>query len=614
MIINTNLAALNSHRSLINKQQGTSKAMEKLSSGLRINKAGDDAAGLAISEKMRAQVRGLNQASRNAQDGISYIQTAEGAIQETHSILQRMRELAVQAANDTNTDTDRGEIQKEVNQLTSEINRIGTQTQFNTQDILRGTKAEIINEIDYSDTTLENLKIDIDSTLQTGQYTIRVDEVKLINPPFEGATNINANSITINPDTNLMTGEYRVEVDFDLDDEPIEITSISDNTGISSITYNGTEDNTLLGDDYELEVFYGEVPGNRDLDDNILDYNYTYTVRISNSTNGYSQNQTFSGVRNEGESTPTQAINDLVIGDFTISGNLSGASTSSKQFNVNGEGWRAQLQGVDSGFVGEWTSLNNPGAGSNLGVSMGDYNDVGITINFRSSLTSGYSDATFFVDQDSAALLLDSDGVILHQGVVIEAGDRNIQFRDRFEMLSFDVKDEDIVRGNVTFDVYNPDDYFANLQVGANSGQSMTVDIRDMRADILNVSSKFAGEILLDNGLTAYYTNSADVEFRKDLEWSEFALDLSTHEKASANIKVIDQAIQDASAVRSNLGAFSNRLEHTISNLNNTAENLQAAESRIRDVDMAREMMEMTKNNILSQASQAPQAVLQLLG
>ena len=138
MIINHNISALNNYRQMGINNAANAKSMEKLSSGLRINKAGDDAAGLAISEKMRAQVRGLDQASRNSQDGISMIQTAEGALQESHNILQRMRELATQAANDTNVDVDRNEIQKEMNQLTSEINRIGNTTEFNTQKILNG--------------------------------------------------------------------------------------------------------------------------------------------------------------------------------------------------------------------------------------------------------------------------------------------------------------------------------------------------------------------------------------------------------------------------------------------------------------------------------------------
>ncbi|KEH84780.1 hypothetical protein Z965_12065, partial [Clostridium novyi A str. BKT29909] len=136
MIINHNMNAMNAHRQMgINTVQ-SGKAMEKLSSGLRINRAGDDAAGLAISEKMRGQIRGLDQASRNSQDGISLIQTAEGALNETHSILQRMRELAVQASNDTNTTDDRGQLQKEINQLTSEVNRIANTTEFNTQKLL----------------------------------------------------------------------------------------------------------------------------------------------------------------------------------------------------------------------------------------------------------------------------------------------------------------------------------------------------------------------------------------------------------------------------------------------------------------------------------------------
>jgi len=139
MRINHNIAALNTHRQLNSATNAQSKSMEKLSSGLRINRAGDDAAGLSISEKMRGQIRGLEQASRNSQDGISLIQTAEGALNETHSMLQRMRELAVQASNDTNTTEDRTAIQDEANQLAKDINRIAKDTQFNGQDLLTGT-------------------------------------------------------------------------------------------------------------------------------------------------------------------------------------------------------------------------------------------------------------------------------------------------------------------------------------------------------------------------------------------------------------------------------------------------------------------------------------------
>lgn len=139
MRINNNLAALNTHSRLSAATEAQGKSLQKLSSGLRINRAGDDAAGLAISEKMRGQIKGLNQASRNAQDGISLIQTAEGALNETHSILQRMRELSVQASSDTNSSTDRDQIQSEVDQLIEEIERIGSSTSFNDTALLDGT-------------------------------------------------------------------------------------------------------------------------------------------------------------------------------------------------------------------------------------------------------------------------------------------------------------------------------------------------------------------------------------------------------------------------------------------------------------------------------------------
>ena len=139
MVVQHNLTAMNANRQLSGVQSAQQKSTEKLSSGYRINRAGDDAAGLSISEKMRSQIRGLNKAVSNAQDGISLVQVAEGALNETHSILQRMNELATQAANDTNTSTDRNALQKEMDQLTSEIDRIRSTTQFNSMNLLDGS-------------------------------------------------------------------------------------------------------------------------------------------------------------------------------------------------------------------------------------------------------------------------------------------------------------------------------------------------------------------------------------------------------------------------------------------------------------------------------------------
>lgn len=159
MRINNNLMAMNTHRQLSITNNSGAKAMEKLSSGFRINRAGDDAAGLAISEKMRGQIRGLNQASRNAQDGISLIQTAEGAMNETHAILQRMRELAVQASNDTNVTVDREAIKEELIALHEEITRIADQTEFNTQKVI-GTAAVTALKLHIGANESQNISIE----------------------------------------------------------------------------------------------------------------------------------------------------------------------------------------------------------------------------------------------------------------------------------------------------------------------------------------------------------------------------------------------------------------------------------------------------------------------
>ncbi|WP_445487938.1 flagellin N-terminal helical domain-containing protein [Niallia sp. 03133] len=171
MRINHNIAALNTYRQLSSASAGQSKSMEKLSSGLRINRAGDDAAGLAISEKMRGQIRGLDQSSKNAQDGISLIQTAEGALNETHDILQRMRELAVQSSNDTNTDADRKEMQKEISQLKDEVNRISNDTEFNTKKLLNGSVGNNANVSAAGTLTLKPVQV-ADANLAADTYTV----------------------------------------------------------------------------------------------------------------------------------------------------------------------------------------------------------------------------------------------------------------------------------------------------------------------------------------------------------------------------------------------------------------------------------------------------------
>jgi flagellin len=199
MRINNNLMAMNAHRQLKVNSSNQEKSLEKLSSGYRINRAGDDAAGLSISEKMRAQIRGLQKASSNAQDGISLIQTAEGALNETHEILQRMRELSVQAANDTNVTKDRSAIKLELNELSAEITRIGDKTQFNTQNLLTGSLSGKIIQIGANKG--ETLSITI-KNMRATQLGVQASALLVTN-----ASVIGANIEKINSAINTVSAE-----------------------------------------------------------------------------------------------------------------------------------------------------------------------------------------------------------------------------------------------------------------------------------------------------------------------------------------------------------------------------------------------------------------------
>lgn len=257
MRINHNISALNTYNKLNSATNAQSKSMEKLSSGLRINSASDDAAGLAISEKMRGQIRGLDQAAKNAQDGISLVQTAEGALSETTDILQRMRELSVQSSNDTNTLDDRKEIQKEVEQLKSEINRISETTEFNTQKLLNGS-------LGVSGTSTDKTKVDITSAtgLATGDYTVTVDTAATKASALAGATdfsvgvNVSAKELVINGTkidfsgmTNATTQDVVNKINEYKDVTGVEATVSDVNVKLDQTKFGSMEKLTLGGAD-----------------------------------------------------------------------------------------------------------------------------------------------------------------------------------------------------------------------------------------------------------------------------------------------------------------------------------------------------------------------------
>lgn len=457
MRINQNIAALNAWRNLGNTDGALGKSLERLSSGLRINRAADDAAGLAISEKMRGQVRGLNQAISNAQSGISLIQTAEGALTESHAILQRMRELSVQAANDTLTTEDRGEIQKEIDQLVSELDRIADTTEFNTKLLL------------------------------TGNMGVTVDTAGIVK------------GIKTTADTQV--GTFNVDV-------------------------------TELATAAKVEVI-----GSGDATQTTTEAAGSFTINVNGRTTvvAWDQNESYKNVaaRINANVSGVVAIYDEIENTFTIETADVGAYQ-----NLSVEA------AADATFFDGDTLNNTPieGAGTDAVATGTDAAGNDLTVGFSGNkiMFSGYG----------------SEGLSVEAASV---GQVNIT-----------------IGGALTF------------QIGANEGQNLSVSMNAMNALNLNVNS----------------------------------IDVTSAHGAGEAISKINDAIDYVSAERSKLGAVQNRLEHTMKNLSVASENLAAAESRIRDVDMAAEIMVYTKNQILSQAGIAmlaqanmrPQSVLQLLG
>lgn len=571
MIINHNLMANNALRNMSINSNSASKAMEKLSSGLRINRAGDDAAGLAISEKMRGQINGLNQASSNSQDAISMIQTAEGALNETHSILQRMRTLAVQAGNDTNVTIDRGEIQKEINQLSSEINRIGNTTEFNTQALLKGD-----SKVSLEDTGLASLQTDV--KLTTGVDASATQATQSIT--IASADDAETLTVSLNGQTLTMT--------FATANTTTTLTSNS----AATVGLGGTAAQTAAGNGEKIrEALQSMIDNNSALKGNYTVTGSGATLTITANSDGdyagaagsigTSGGTAFASVTaNLG--TTTAAVNASASIDFaTIATAGDVKALLGKGITINGQ----QIEFYNA----------NEGAytGDALGINISDA--VNATGNFASAVVND------IVNQAGSKL----SGVTLSVGTTTnlkvtasEAGTIG---------NSLEVTDGGVQKA-----------FQATFQVGANQGQQFTIDINDMRSIAIGITST---EGAVDSKTGAKFVATKIVTNGTDSIVREASLDVSSAPNATNAVKTINNAIEAVSSERSKLGAFQNRLEHTINNLGTSSENLTSAESRIRDVNMAQEMSEYSKNNILSQAAQAmlaqanqqPQQVLQLL-
>lgn len=562
MIINHNMNALNAHRNMGVNNTNAGKSMEKLSSGLRINRAGDDAAGLAISEKMRGQIRGLTQASRNASDGISLVQTAEGALNETTNILQRMREISVQSANSTNTETDRAALQEELNQLTTEINRIGNTTEFNTQKLLNGgagtsSSANITDAASASVTTGTFVAKDL-SVKANMEASIKVDGTTFnISDALRKDWTQNNDIDKVITELNKVTaGGKKLSDVVDISKDNGKLVFTAKSTGKSSSVEISTNED-------ELAKMFG----------------YTDATDLKNRANGEGNNATVQkhGLQGVGTKLTSKTTNVVVTKgqEFKVTvgsdSEVSVKFTKDKTYDVKNTDANVAQAAREELVKDINEALQKAGLSGKVTASLSNDNQLQmISENGKDIAITGM--ANFGID-DAAK--------VQNVNQVVGAGAQGAGFE-------------------------------VNLQIGANSGQAMNLSIGDMRAAALGITG--------NTGQTGF-SSTNNVSNGTDTISTEASLDITNASSASSAITAIDSAMEKVSSERAKLGAVQNRLEYTISNLDNTAENLTSAESTLRDVDMAKEMMEYSKNNILSQAAQSmisqanqqPQNVLQLL-
>lgn len=502
MKINNNISAVVSNKHLLRNENSLSISMEKLSSGFKINHAGDDPAGMAISAKMRAQIRGLDQASQNASDGTSVLETADGALNEVTAMIQRMRELSVQSANGTNSLSDRKSIQEEISDLTEEIQRISDSTEFNTKKLLDGSLDKRV----YTD---EISHVNISNSVPAGIYSFVIEEMptraELTSTSswqdLETAmATVDEAYINVNGTGALLTRGMSAETIYEIVRQTAElgeatVSDFEDGTGtfnISSISY-GTEASLQVQMDDSLAAALGitmvSIYAN-DTDPN--------PISVADITPG--TNAKISLLKNNSD-----------FGNQATIRTVTKVSSASASKSVDGR--RLKITDVD-GF-----------------------------------------EIDFLIDKDTI-----EDYAEKKEADPTYTKTVNLEVRDLGPM---------------------------NLQIGANENQQMQVRINSI-------------------GIEKMYLEEVDV---------------STERGATRALEQLDEALAYISSTRSSLGAYTNRLEHAINSLDQTSENMNQAISRIQDADMATEMTEYTKFNVLqqastsalSQANELPQTALQLL-
>ena len=587
MRIQHNIMAMSAYRNYNTNTSALSKNLEKLSSGYKINRAGDDAAGLAISEKMRAQITGLNAAQKNVKDGISLVKTAEGAMQEIQDMLNRMDYLATQSANGTYQDeVDRENLQKEVNQLLDEIDRIADSANFNGIKLLDGSL-----DADAKPVTT--------TTVALGSMTA-LGEDKLLGSGTTGP--IGTDTVT------YVEGKEVQKTKLEIDTSKLEWTGA---TAGDTLTIT-VADKTITLTATTANVTDGKV----DIDAALKAAIPSGTTGELN-TGGAEFNISYAGnkITFEMAEDPTDATDaDDLDPSQKVTVAKTGTGTVSAQWNdgaLNMVRGQAKVDG---------TPANTTITAANLGIQ-GTGKDDGVTVEIDGkSFVIAVGDDSNFKEVDGATVVnvkdTDSAEIVMEKlanaingaGTVWSAG---VNTNGELTLAQTDTSD---AAKNELFKTR--EGIAGTIKTGKAIANTTTTEISDLQ--------KNAKSLQLQIGDTSDSFNQLQVKVG-DMHRTALGLNglnIGTAQDASNAIQKIKDAINQVSSVRGDLGATQNRLEHTANNLSVMAENIQDAESTIRDTDVAEEMMAYTKNNILVQSAQAmlaqanavPQGVLQLLG
>lgn len=578
MVVQHNLQAMNANRMLGITTKEASGSTEKLSSGYRINRAADDAAGLAISEKMRKQIRGLSQASSNAEDGISCVQTAEGALAEVQDMLQRMNELAVQAANGTNSETDRQYIQDEFDQLIEEIDRVAETTKFNETYLLKGDDAKPTKNMYITNYSVTYTKNDLPNNIKGIDYKTN----------YVGTNNIYIVSASIyNTSSNISLTGNKIQNGDDITKYMEKVkTGNTKDTNKAGATLNTTSYVAFVNVELDSDVQKGS----------------------NGNVNGHGQTNVTKDLSTDGTTSTVRANRDLFIyntANSTVTRITEG--TDMTEYLNTDNTMKDKYRLVDVLYGDEKKVDSKAATSTRVQTSITNKQPFAWTDNY--------------LERDvSSKQLYDADGQIV-SGVALN------KFFDE--------------NGNYKGGLYTSAQARAIDEVFANANDPRAKQLKDIggnvtaatiNAYITQSSTQVAAalDVELHAGSDSDRNNKVQVEL-STLTAAGLGIDKlasynigivdSTGNNATDAIDVIADALNMVSRQRSALGAVQNRLEHTIKNLDNVVENTTSAESAIRDTDMAEEMVKYSNSNILqqagqsmlAQANQANQGVLSLL-